>query len=156
MPRIARKNYESSYFHVIVQGYEKQYIFEDDYCKKKYIELLIKEMNNYEIEILEYCIMDNHAHMLLFCKKIDQMSKYMKSVNIQYAIFYNREKNRVGYVFRDRYLSEPIMNERQLYNCIAYIHYNPVKAKMVRELGDYKFSSYMDFVEKKELLQTKN
>ena len=135
------KNYESNYFHVIVQGYEKQYIFDANYFKKKYIELLRKEMNNYEVELLEYCIMDNHAHILLFCQQIEQMSKYMKSVNIQYAILYNRETNRVGYVFRDRFLSEPIMSEKHLYNCIGYIHMNPVKAKITTSPEDYPFSS---------------
>ena len=146
MPRIARKNYESSYFHVIVQGYEKEYIFETDYYKGLYLKYVLEEAKKFEIEILEYCIMGNHAHLLLYCNKIEQMSLYMKNVNTRYAIVYNKIKNRVGYVFRDRFLSEPIMSENHLYLCIPYIHLNPVVAKIVSTPGEYKYSSYNDFI----------
>ena len=148
MPRVPRKSYESSYFHVIVQGYEKEYIFEEDYFKEYFLKLILTEAKKFEVEILEYCIMGNHAHILIYCDKIQQMSLYMKSVNTQYANFFNSEKNRVGYVFRDRFLSEPIQDEKHLYRCIPYIHMNPVEAKIVSKPGDYKYSSYHNFINK--------
>ena len=148
MARIARNSYENSYFHVIVQGYEKKYIFCNDVFKEKYLKLLLEEMENFKVEVLEYCIMDNHAHILLYCEKIEEMGKYMRSVNTQYAMFYNKENAHVGYVFRDRYLSEPIKNENYLYSCMAYVHMNPVVARMVARPEQYKFSSYNDFLNK--------
>lgn len=149
MARIARKYLESSYFHVIVQGFEKQFIFNDDYFKQKYLRLLFEKLPEYKVEILEYCIMGNHAHILLFCDNNREMSLYMQKVNSLYATFYNKKLGRVGYVFRDRFLSEPIMNEKHLYDCVPYIHMNPVVAGMVRNPGDYKYSSYNDFVYKR-------
>lgn len=148
MARIARKSLESLYFHVIVQGYEKQYIFDKDMYKDEYLKLLLSEISKFNVEILEYCIMSNHAHILLYCDNIEQMSKYMKNVNMKYAKFYNEELDRVGYVFRDRFLSEPIKNERHLFNCIPYIHMNPVMAKIVDSPYEYKYSSYKSFLSK--------
>ena len=67
----------------------------------------------------------------------------MQKVNSIYARYYNyMENNRVGYVFRDRFISEPITTEKYLIKCIKYIHMNPVKAKIVQEMNEYKFSSY--------------
>lgn len=148
MARKARENYDSSYFHVVTQGYEKKYIFNEEYLKEKYLNLLIEEMNNFEVEILEYCIMDNHAHILLYCSNVKQMSSYMKKVNSKYATFYNRKYERVGNAFRDRFLSEPIKSEKHLYSCMAYVHMNPVIAKMVARPELYKYSSYKDFLNK--------
>ena len=146
MARIPRKSYDASYFHVVVQGFEKNYIFKEAYFKDLYLSLLLKTTNEYKVEILSYCIMDNHAHVLLFCEKINEMSKYMRKVNTLFALAYNSANNRVGYVFRDRFLSEPIRNEMYLYNCISYIHMNPVEANMVSNPCEYRYSSYNDFI----------
>lgn len=143
MPRIARKNISASYIHVITQGIKKEYIFEKETHKKEYIKLLQKMFQEYNhLKLLCYCIMDNHAHLLIYTEDIVELSKLMSRVNTSYGIYYNKSKNRVGYVFRNRYYSQAIMDEKHLYNTVAYIHRNPVKAKMVEEMKDYKYSSY--------------
>ena len=58
------------------------------------------------------------------------------------------ENNRVGYVFRDRYVSEPITSKRYFIQCIKYIHMNPVKAKIVSSMEEYQFSSYRFYLKK--------
>lgn len=103
------------------------------------------EKSNNIIE--SYCIMDNHAHFILKVDKIEEISALMQKINSAYAIYYNyMENGRVGYVFRDRFLSEPITNRTYLINCIKYIHNNPVKARMVEHCEEYEFSSYKDFL----------
>lgn len=146
MPRIARSNLNTSFFHVIVQGINKEYIFyKEDYIKE-FKKLLFKNLNKFDIKLISYCIMNNHAHMLIYTKKIEEMSQYMKSINISYARYYNRNENRVGIVFRNRYESEPIFTKKHLLNCIGYIHNNPIKAKMVSSVKEYKYSSYNDYI----------
>ena len=76
----------------------------------------------------------------------------MKAVNTSFAYFYNKAEKRVGYVFRDRYFSEPIKTEGQLYNCLVYIHYNPVEAGMVEKLKQYKYSSFLGYVKKNDIV----
>ncbi len=153
MPRISRRSLNSTYFHVIVQGIEKKYIFEKYKYKEKYKELLIKNLGKYNLRLLAYCIMDNHAHMLIFSEKISEMSMYMKSINISYAQYYNKINERVGYVFRNRYKSEPIKSQTQLYRTLSYIHLNPVAANICRFPELYYFSSYNDFYTNKGIIK---
>lgn len=152
MARVPRKCCDTSFFHVIVQGLNKEYIYEDERYIKQYLKLLHKYKRDTSIEILAYCIMNNHAHLLLYTEKIEEMSKFMQKVNTEYAKYYNYMNNgRVGYVFRDRYISEEIKDERYLIKCINYIHKNPVKANMVEKCKDYKYSSYKEYINGEKL-----
>lgn len=142
MGRTSRNDMKnSSFFHIMVQGINKEKIFNTNENKEKYIDLIYK--NNEGIEIIAYCIMDNHAHILVKIDDIVDMQNWMKKTNISYAIYYNQTNNRVGYVFRDRYKSQTIKNEKHLYTCVDYIHENPVKAYICKKKGDYAFSSYV-------------
>lgn len=141
MPRIARKDLNSNFFHIIAQGINKEYIFKNEWYIEKYKKILLKDMEIYNISILAYCIMNNHIHLLLYTESNQNMSKFMHHVNLQYGQYYNYKENRVGIVFRNRFLSQAIFNENYLLNCIEYIHNNPVKAKMVTKAEDYKYSS---------------
>ena len=85
MARVARKDFSTSFFHVMVQGINKEYIFNEEKLKDKYLELITKYEKEYNVEILAYCIMDNHVHLLIYTEDIKQMSKYMHRVNSIYA-----------------------------------------------------------------------
>ena len=152
MSRKPRKIYESSIFHVIVQGIEKKYIFSSEEYMRKYFSLVIEKSLKYDVKILAYCIMSNHAHILIYVSKICSMSNFMRDVNTEYGKYYNKNEKRVGYVFRDRFVSEPITNIRYLYNCISYIHYNPVEANMVKYPHQYLYSSYNDYLYNKGIV----
>lgn len=146
MPRKARNAITASYIHVITQGIKREFIFPKDKYKAEYLKLLNKIFEEYNnLYILSYCIMDNHAHLLIYTDNISKLSKAMSRVNTSYGIFYNKRRRRVGYVFRDRYYAQEIKDEQHLYNTVVYIHKNPVKAKMVTKMDDYLYSSYLNF-----------
>lgn len=145
MSRQPRSSINSNFFHVMIQGINKEYIFDDELLKKVYLKYIFEESVILNINIISFCVMDNHAHLLLNIKKIEDMSMFMKNANERYALFYNKIKNRVGYVFRNRYRSEPICDERYLYQCILYIHRNPIKAGITERLNEYKYSSTMEY-----------
>ena len=96
--------------------------------------------------------MDNHIHLLIYSEDIKSVSKITQKTNGAYAKLYNKNKNRVGYVFRNRYYTQMILTEQQLYNCIVYIHKNPLKANIVNSFQEYKYSSYKEYLGKKFLL----
>ena len=144
--RIARKYLDSTFFHVIIQGINKEYIFKEDKFKKVYLQQINRFSNELKINIIAYCIMDNHAHFLIKSNSMENLSKLMQKVNSMYAKYYNYIKNRVGYVFRDRFLSEPIDSKRYFIECIKYIHQNPIKAGIVNDCKDYEYSSYHNFI----------
>lgn len=142
MPRLPRNYNYTQIFHVITQGINKNYIFEISEDIKYYIKvmyLLVKEQN---IEIVAYCIMNNHAHILIKASNIEELSKYMQRLNTRYGQYYNKKYNRVGYVFRNRYKAEGIYSEEHLYNCIKYIYDNPVKAGICNKASEYPYSNY--------------
>lgn len=155
MPRVARKYSKSSFYHIIVQGLNKEYIFNTEFYIRKYQEFILKKIDRKEIEILAYCIMNNHAHFLIYSEKNEQLAKFMQKVNTSYSRFYNKENKRVGYVFRDRYLSQEIMDEKQLYCCLNYIHNNPVKAGIVKKAEEYKYSSLFEFFYGRKIVTNK-
>ena len=142
MPRNPRNYIQSEYLHIITQGINKSYIFNQTEDIKFYIKLMYKLLKDYDIKIIAYCIMNNHTHMLVNVKDISELSKYMKRLNIIYAIHYNKKYQRVGYVFRDRFKSEAIKDEKHYWTCIKYIYDNPVKAGICKKAEDYKWSNY--------------
>ncbi len=142
MPRKPRNYIETTFIHIMTQGINKSYIFNEDQDIKYYISAMYSNKDKYNIKIIAYCIMNNHAHILVEIRNIEKLSKYMQSINTKYAIYYNKKYNRVGYVFRDRYRSEAILSERQLNNCIQYIYNNPVKAKICIRPEEYPYSNY--------------
>lgn len=77
------------------------------------------------------------------------MSLAIKKTNIKFAMKYNQKENTIGHVFQDRFKSEPIETEKYLLEVVRYVHNNPVKAKIVKEAGDYHWSSYKDYLNEK-------
>lgn len=155
MPRIARNLLGEFFIHNMVQGINREFIFENDKQKQKYLNLMKKYSQKYELLIISYCIMDNHAHLLTYTNDTKRLSLFMKDINTEYALYYNKLKNRVGYVFRNRFTSKIIYDQNQLYTCIKYIHMNPVKAKIVNSEEKYKFSSYNDYINKNNFTNSK-
>lgn len=56
-------------------------------------------LNEHKINMIAYCIMNNHTHILIESNSLKDLSKYMQRLNIRYSMYYNKKYNRVGYVF---------------------------------------------------------
>jgi REP element-mobilizing transposase RayT len=130
----------------MVQGINKEFIFDDEECVQEYKKIIIEKLKDSNINILAYCIMNNHAHFLIYSPQIEYIVKFMQKINTTYSRFYNKKFNRVGYVYRDRYKSQTIVDRKHLINCLIYIHNNPLKAGIVSRIQDYKYSSYLEFL----------
>ena len=130
----------------MVQGINKEFIFDDEECVQEYKKIIIEKLKDSHINILAYCIMNNHAHFLIYSPQIEYIVKFMQRINTTYSRFYNKKFNRVGYVYRDRYKSQTIVDRKHLINCLIYIHNNPLKAGIVSRIQEYKYSSYLEFL----------
>jgi hypothetical protein len=84
---------------------------------------------------------------------IKDIAKAMKGINISYVYYFNQKYKKVGHLFQDRFKSEVIENERYALSLLRYIHQNPVKAGIVKKIGDYKWSSYNAYMQENHYFQ---
>lgn len=144
MARQARQTSPTGYYHVMMRGNNREKIFKNEGQKKYFIELLKLMVLKEPIEIAAYCLMDNHVHIATK-GELEDLSLAIKKTNIKYAMRFNKDTERIGHVFQDRYKSEIITDDKYLMMVIRYIHNNPVKAKIVTSPDDYRWSSYNEY-----------
>lgn len=140
MPRAPREKSKTGIYHVILRGINKKAIFHDDEDNVRFLETLGRYKAKSGIRVYGWCLMGNHVHLLLG-QGNEEISTTMKRVGISYAWFYNWKYNAVGHLFQDRYRSEKVEDDAYLLTVIRYIHQNPVKAGMVKNSYDWKWSS---------------
>jgi len=87
-------------------------------------------------------VMMNHLHMILFPEDAPTMSNFVKRFSQRYAQTRNQERGATGKLFEQRYVSIPILDERQLAVTTAYIELNPVRAGIARTPDEYPWSTY--------------
>jgi REP element-mobilizing transposase RayT len=130
----------------MVQGIGREHVFPDDNCKGFYLHSLQNCKSLANVKIIAFCVMSNHAHILVHTDNVASISKFFHVANADSARYYNRVFDRVGYVFRDRFKSEAIVDEKHLFNCLAYIHFNPTKAGIAASPEDYNYSSMQNYL----------
>ena len=132
-------------YHVYVRGINNEFIF-NQVREKNYLKRIIrKHLSEYNVEIYAYCIMSNHAHLMIKSEQISELSMFMSKILAEYAAYYNFKWKRNGHVFQNRFKSEIIEESKYFWNCLKYIHMNPVKAKMVSNVLQYRYSSIHDY-----------
>ncbi len=150
-----RKESSTGLYHVVVKGINNEKLFNYNREKAYFKEIISKHLEKYEVEIYSYCIMSNHAHFIIRAE-IKVLSAFMAMILAEYAVYYNYKHHRNGHVFQNRFMSECIEDERYFWNCMRYIHLNPVKAKMVKKMSRYKYSSIREYsTEEISLLHSK-
>lgn len=145
MPRYARRKSNSEVYHVMLRGINRMLIFYDDDDRTKFLETMDRMKKEGEFEIYAYCLMDNHIHLLIK-EGEDTVQRALKRIGVSYAYYFNKKYARVGHVFQDRFRSEAIEDESYLMTAARYIHNNPVQAGIVERAGDYRWSSYREYL----------
>lgn len=147
MPRGARVKSETGIYHVMMRGIGLQDIFIDDESCMRYLDTLARYREEFNFELYAYCLMSNHLHLLIR-EGIEPLACSMKRIGVSYVYWYNWQYGRKGHLFQDRYRSEPVENDGYFLTVLRYIHQNPLKAGMVQDVGDYKWSSYNEYLHK--------
>ncbi len=115
--------------------------------KKREI-LYEKVLQNKEklVEIIAYCIMPTHIHLVLKQLKDNGISLYMGNILNSYSKYFNAKTKRKGPLWEGRFKSIEVETDDVLYHLTRYIHLNPVTAYLVEKPEDWKFSSYKEFI----------
>jgi len=173
-------------YHILSRGVDKRKIFSDDKDYLRFIHDLF-EFNDIEsptnlnyffkknsmviarpyihdkrprkllVEILTFCLMPNHYHLLLRPRFDNGITKFMKKLNMGYARYFNEKYKRSGTLFEGRYKSISVKNEAHFIHLPFYIHLNPLDLKspewrnkeVIKFLENYRWSSFPDYVGKK-------
>lgn len=145
MPRKARKKSISGIYHIIMRGINRQTIFEDEEDCGQFLETVKRYKEKSGYEVYAYCLMGNHVHLLIKIVK-ESLEQVMRRICGSYVYWYNNKYQRVGNLFQDRFKSEPVENDQYFQTVIRYIHQNPVKAGLVKQAEEYKWSSFHEYV----------
>ncbi len=127
------------------RGRRSESIFLDKHDYLMFIDLMIEVSGMYNVNIAAYCLMINHYHILLQTPD-GNISRCMRHLNSVYTQKYNKRHGFDGQLFRGRYKSILVCNDSHLLQLIRYIHKNPVKAGMVKDMPDYEWSSYKGYL----------
>jgi putative transposase len=141
MARPLRIQFEDALYHVTSRGNEKSLIYSDDKDRYVFIKLLAKVVEQYTWVIYAYCLMGNHYHLLVRTPKAN-LCRGMRQLNGIYAQYFNRRHERVGHLFQGRFKTILIKDEDRLLGVARYIVLNPVRANLVEEPDDWRWSSY--------------
>lgn len=161
---VIRSFAENSYYHVFNRGVEKRTIFEDpgDYKIFKYymfiylaplekvlsvyphLPLRLRPKNlSSELDLITYCLMPNHFHLLLKQTTKDAISKFMKQITDAYTRYFNNKNKRVGSLVQGPFKAAQIDSDNLLLHISRYIHLNPLVSGVIKDnLQSYPWSSF--------------
>ncbi|MBU1054911.1 MAG: transposase [Proteobacteria bacterium] len=176
MPRIARMIVpdQKTVYHVMSRTALDGYPF-NDIEKDKLVDIIKRLSKIYFTDILGYCIMGNHFHLLVrmhtetylndeeikkryilyygndnnfssdhiprYRSKWSSISEFMREIKQTFSRSYNKNRNRKGTFWADRYKSVIVENGNTLIHCLAYIDLNPVRAGLVEKPDNYRWNS---------------
>jgi len=142
MPRPYRIQDAGYLHHVICRGNDRQTLFKTSKDFRAYLDFLEHARKIYPLKVYNYCLMDNHVHLLLEPTEEGSLSKVMESVSKNYAKYFNKKYGHVGHAFQGRFKSFIVQRERYFFACSRYIDLNPVKAAMVKDPREYPWSGF--------------
>jgi REP element-mobilizing transposase RayT len=146
-----RQNTADAYYHVYARGANKDVIFHDDKDKDYFLYLLSRHLSlkpvitkrgyayphfREKVELLSYCLMDNHFHFLFYQSEAGTISALMKSIMVAYSAYINRKYKHTGPLFENRFKASLINKDAYLLHVSRYIHLNP------RSWKNFAYSSF--------------
>lgn len=155
------------FYHIYNRGVEKRITYLDDrdfnhflkilnyykysgpkpsFSKTTEEQLKSVEKNEKIVEIICYCLMPNHFHLLLKQLKEGGISEFMRKISDGHTRYFNTKHRRVGPLFQGAFKAVLIESDEQLVHVSRYIHLNPVVSLLVKDLKSYKWSSYYNYI----------
>ncbi len=145
MARPPRIEYPGALYHVLARGNQRREIFHDDADRTKYLDKLAAYKHRHGFALYAYALMTNHVHLLIETRDVG-LGKIVQGIHQSYTQSYNRRYQTVGHVFQGRYKAFVCAREAYLLELVRYIHLNPVRAKLVADPADYRWSGHRSYL----------
>ena len=140
MSRIARPIVPGIPHHVTQRGNRREAVFFTDADRAAYLACLADHCRKHAVEVLSYCLMTNHVHLVVVPSTADGLEKVFRPLHTHYAQRVNRQRGWSGHVWQGRYFSSPL-DEAYFWAAMRYVERNPVRAGLVRYAENYRWSS---------------
>lgn len=142
MARPARIQIADLTHHVINRGNNRCDIFraEEDYLF--FLVALRGASVRYQLDVHSYVLMTNHFHLVATPRAASGLSRAMQMIGTKYVGYFNRRYARTGRLFEGPFKSSVIDTETYWFTCMRYVELNPVRAGLVSNPGEYRWSSY--------------
>jgi putative transposase len=140
MPRRARVVFPGVPHHVTQRGNRRGQVFFARSDGAEYLRLLREQARRHAIEVVAYCLMPNHVHLVLVPTSADGLHRALKVIHGRFALRINRMRNHEGHLWQDRYFSSPL-DSSYFFNAVRYVELNPVRAGLVESAENYEWSS---------------
>jgi REP element-mobilizing transposase RayT len=156
MARRRIKFYQGEYYHLYNRGHNREQIF---FEPMNYV-FFLRQVRKYLIpvtQIMAYCLMPSHYHFLVKVKrkKTSEVSETSEVLDLSMAVMrlivsytksINAHYDRVGTLFQGAFQAKHVKDENYLVSLSAYIHLNPVRAGLVKRPEYWEFSSYQEYI----------
>ena len=152
MPRQSRIDAPGALHHIIIRGIERRVIFRDDEDRESFLDRLGGILLESATPCYSWSLLGNHGHFL-FRTGDDPIAHVMRRVLTGYAVTFNRRHHRHGHLFQNRYKSILCEEDAYLKELVRYIHLNPLRAGLVKnlvDLGQYPYSGHCVLMGKKK------
>jgi len=155
MPRLARAVAVGFAHHITQRGNNRQDVFFVDDDRRVYLELLKEQADKYSLELVGYCLMSNHIHIVAIPHEQDSLARAIGRTHFRYTQYINRFHRRSGHLWQERFYS-CAMDERHFWLAMKYIELNPVRARLCRKPWRYDWSSAAGHVDAKAVSEVLN
>ena len=135
MPRKARIDAPGALHHIIVRGIERRKIFYDDQDRNNFLERLGVVLTETGAPCFAWALIPNHVHLLMRTG-LTPIATVMQRLLTGYAVSFNHRHRRHGHLFQNRYKSILCQEDLYLLELVRYIHLNPLRARLVKDLKD--------------------
>lgn len=142
MGRLPRIIDDGLVYHAINRGNNRADVFADDSDYLAFIEAIARTKERYPFQLLGYCLMTNHFHLLLRPGNEQSISRILQSLTVAHTSRHHKRRQTSGHVWQGRFKSPAVQDDGHLLAVLRYIEANPLRAKLVADLGDYRWSSY--------------
>jgi len=141
MARPLRLEFEGALYHITSRGNARESIFLDNGDRARFLEILGDVVDRFGWICHAYCLMTNHYHLLIETPDAD-LSRGMHLLNGVYTQWFNHRYDRVGHLFQGRFKAILVEKDTHLLELVRYVVLNPIRAKTVRNVRDWPWSSY--------------
>ncbi len=145
MSRPLRIEYPDAWYHVMNRGRRSEEIFFSETDRMEFLTVMQEAVNLWNLRVSSYCLMPNHYHLLVQTPA-GNLSRCMRHINGVYTQRFNRKHNKDGQLFRGRYKAILVDSDNYLLEVLRYIHRNPLKAGLVRNLDEFPWSSHRAYL----------